>query len=50
MKIGDKKVKDKKERFFVDKERNVEIDGIILKILLDKEQFDKIYTKKFFRD
>ena len=50
MKIGDQKVKAKKERFFVGKERNVEVDGVMFKILLDKPMFDNIFTKKFFRE
>ena len=50
MKIGDDREKGKRERFFVGKERKIEVDGIGLKILLDKEQFEIIYTKKFFRE
>lgn len=50
MKIGDDKEKAKRERFFVNKERNVEVDGVRVKIILDKEQFENIFNKKFFRE
>ena len=50
MKLGDNAEKAKRERFFVGKERNVDVDGVTVKIILDKEQFENIFTKKFFRE
>ena len=50
MRIGDDKEKAKRERFFVGKERCIEVDGIRIKIVLDKEQFENIFNKKFFRE
>jgi len=50
MKIGDDDEKAKRERFFVGKERSVEVDGVRVQIKLDKDQFENIFTKKFFRE
>ena len=35
MKIGDDYEKARRERFFVGKERNVEVDGVRVQIMLD---------------
>ena len=37
MTIGDDEEKAKRERFYVGKERNVDVDGVTVKIILDKE-------------
>lgn len=42
--------KHKKEKFFVNKEQNIDVEGINLAVKLNKDDFENIFDKKYFRE